>query len=72
MIKAGSNLENVPFDVRCTLLHILYREQPCHRADAAASFSDNWPEYKKIISHQWRLVHKKRQLENYSRLEDKP
>lgn len=38
MIKAGSNLENRPFDVRCTLLHILYSDivnVPVTDADAS-------------------------------------
>lgn len=39
MIEVGSDMEilAVPFDVRCTFLHILYSQHPCHTADAAAS-----------------------------------
>lgn len=39
MIEAGSDSKvlNTPFDVGCTLLHIVYSKHPCQRADAAAS-----------------------------------
>lgn len=48
MIKAGSNLENRPFDVRCTLLHILYSDiVNVPVTDADAFF---------VIFHQWRLA----------------
>lgn len=67
MIEVGSDLEilSVPFDARCTLLHILYSKHPCHRADAALlSLSYNWPKDKKKIPHQQRLV-QQRQLVIY-------